>query len=346
MAVKFGIFADLHVDIMHDAQTRLEAFLSACSKEDVDFIIHLGDFCYPESRKVLCKPENMPINIKNAIHTPTYADKDAIIALYRNFEKPGYHVIGNHDCDMCTKEEVLRYYGVDYAPYYSFDMGGFHFVVLDPNYYRKNGQYYSFCNGTYMDAEGDLPYLPPEQLCWLENDLAHTSYPTILFSHQRLTEDFCAIRNADKLRSILRNAPSKVVLALNGHEHMDNVRKVDDTWFLNINSISNYWLGEEYTCPERYGKEIDEKYPNIRYVAPYGEPVFSIITLDQNGAKIQGKDGFFVGITPDEQGVNKAGTPFRRKLISPITPSQQDRWLPFELNSKKHKFYNKCWGQA
>ena len=67
MAVKFGIFADLHVDIMHDAQTRLEAFLSACSKEDVDFIIHLGDFCYPESRKVLCKPENMPINIKNAI---------------------------------------------------------------------------------------------------------------------------------------------------------------------------------------------------------------------------------------------------------------------------------------
>ena len=329
MSVKFGIFADLHVDIMHDAQMRLEAFLSACREENVDFIIHLGDFCYPESRKVICKPENRPINIENALHTPTYANKDAIISLFRDFEKPGYHVIGNHDCDMCSKDEVLRYYGVDYGPYYSFDMGGFHFVVLDPNHYRKDGKIISYCNGNYFDAEGDLPYLPDEQLQWLQEDLANTPYPSVLFSHERLTEDHCAIRNADALRKILLDAPHGVVLALNGHEHMDNVWKVDNTWFLNINSISNYWLGEDYLCLERYGKEIDETHPNIRYVVPYREPVFSFITLDETGAKVSGRRGSFVGITPDEQGVTKAGTPFRRKLVSPITPSQQDRWLPF-----------------
>ena len=33
--VKFGVFADLHVDIMHDAQERLEKFLEDCRKEDV-----------------------------------------------------------------------------------------------------------------------------------------------------------------------------------------------------------------------------------------------------------------------------------------------------------------------
>lgn len=330
MAVKFGIFADLHVDIMHDAQQRLEAFLDACRAENVDFIIHLGDFCYPESRHVICKPENRPINIENALHTPTYADKDRIISLFRDFEKPGYHVIGNHDCDMCSKEEVLQYYGVDYKPYYSFDVGGFHFIVLDPNYYHKDGQYISYCNGNYFDAEGDLPYLPPEQLRWLEADLEKTPYPSVLFSHERLTEDHCGIRNAPSLRKILSEAPNKVVLALNGHEHMDNVWKVDNTWFLNINSISNYWLGEEYTCMGRFGKEIDEKYPNIRYVVPYQDPVFSFITLEESGARLQGTQGSFVGITPDAQGVNKAGTSFRRKLVSPITPSQQDRWLPFE----------------
>lgn len=330
MAVKFGIFADLHVDIMPDPQARLEAFLDACRRENVDFIIHLGDFCYPESRKVVCKPENRPINIENALHTPTYADKDAIIALFRDFEKPGYHVIGNHDCDMCSKEEVLDYYGVSYGPYYSFDMGGFHFVVLDPNYYLKDGQYISYGNGNYFDAPGDaLPYLPPEQLRWLEEDLAKTPYPTVLFSHQRLTEDACAIRNADALRVILRNAPKGVVLALNGHEHMDNVWKVDNTWFLNINSISNYWLGEAYTCLERYSQEIDKKYPNIRYVVPYATAVFGIITLDESGAKVQGTQGQFIGVSPEAQGVNKAGTAFRRKLVSPITPSQLDRWLPF-----------------
>lgn len=330
MTVKFGIFADLHVDIMHDAQQRLEAFLSACRRENVDFIIHLGDFCYPESRKVVCKPENRPINIENALKTPTYADKDAIIALFRDFEKPGYHVIGNHDCDMCSKGEVLRYYGVDYGPYYSFNVGGFHFVVLDPNYYLMDGKYISYENGNYFDAPGDaLPYLPPKQLKWLEEDLANTPYPSVLFSHERLTADACAIRNAGQLRDILKNAPHEVVLALNGHEHMDNVWKVDNTWFLNVNSISNYWLGEPYTCLERYSKEIDEKHPNIRYVVPYRDPVFSIISMDDTGALVQGMQGRFVGITPDEQGVNKEGTPFRRKLVTPITPSQQERWLPF-----------------
>ena len=151
----------------------------------------------------------------------------------------------------------------------------------------------------------------------------------MLFSHERLTEDHCGIRNAPALRKILADAPHGVVLALNGHEHMDNVWKVDSTWFLNINSISNYWLGEDYICLERYGKEIDETHPNVRYVVPYRDPVFSFITLDETGARVKGMEGSFVGITPDEQGVNKAGTEFRRQLVSPITPSQQDRWLPF-----------------
>ena len=334
MAVKFGVFADLHVDIIHDPQRRLEEFLEACRREDVDFIIHLGDFCYPESRHVVCKPENRPVNIENALHTKTYAHKDAIIALFRDFEKPGYHVLGNHDCDMCSKEEVLRYYGVDYGPYYSFDKGGFHFVVLDPNYYLWNGEYISFCNGNYFDACNQpvpaLPYLPPEQLQWLEEDLRRTPYPTVLFSHQRLTADDCSIRNADALRAVLKNAPNGVVLALNGHEHMDNVSKTDRTWFLNLNSMSNYWLGTEFVHPERYTREIDEKYPNLQYTVPYLDPVYAIVTLDASGAEIRGRTSSLVGATPAQQGVYEKGTGFCRKLWSPITAAQKDRYLPFD----------------
>ena len=37
-SVKFGVFADLHVDIMPDPQRRLEAFFAACRKENVDFM--------------------------------------------------------------------------------------------------------------------------------------------------------------------------------------------------------------------------------------------------------------------------------------------------------------------
>ena len=50
MAVKFGVMADLHVDIMPECEERLAAFLDACRKEDVDFIVQLGDFCYPDAK--------------------------------------------------------------------------------------------------------------------------------------------------------------------------------------------------------------------------------------------------------------------------------------------------------
>ena len=135
--VKFGVFADLHVDIMHDTQERLEKFLDACRKENVDFIIQLGDFCYPdEDRKVVCKPELMPPNIKLAISVPTYADKNAIIGMFNNFEKPSYHVLGNHECDMCSKKETLRYYNMDHEHeniYYNIQSNKSHELQVQEN---------------------------------------------------------------------------------------------------------------------------------------------------------------------------------------------------------------------
>lgn len=332
--VTFGIMADLHVDIIPDPQQRLEAFLEACRRADVDFIIQLGDFCYPEDRKVICAPENMPVNIRNALSYPTWADKDAIISLYRNFEKPAFHVLGNHDCDMCAKEAVLRYYGVEQKAYYSFDMGGFHFVVLDPNYYLWEGEYRSFENGNYFDATGHtpplLPFLPPEQLEWLKTDLARTQYPAVLFSHQRLTPDPAAIVNAEALAPILKNAPNGVVLAVNGHEHIDNAALVEGIWFWNLNSIGNHWLGDDFTSPGRFGPEIDEKYPNIRYVAPYSQPLFAIVTLEKAGAHIRGTSAEFVGPSPEDLGVYAPGSRYHRALRhGPITPRIEDRFLPF-----------------
>jgi len=57
----------------------------------------------------------------------------------------------------------------------------------------------------------------------------------------------------------------------------------------------------------RYGKEIDEKYPNIKYTVPYVDSVYAIVTLDETGARVQGTKSEFVGISPEEQGVYKGG---------------------------------------
>ena len=46
--VRFGICADVHKDVMHDADQRLQAFVTEMNEKDVDFIIELGDFTQPQ----------------------------------------------------------------------------------------------------------------------------------------------------------------------------------------------------------------------------------------------------------------------------------------------------------
>lgn len=342
--IKFGVFADLHVDIIHDGEKRVEAFIDACRRENVDFIIQLGDFCYPDSRNCICAPDKRPINIENALNYPTYVDKDKIIGLFKNFEKPSYHAIGNHDCDMCSKREVLDNYGADYEPYYSFDMGGFHFVVLDPNYYIVDGKCHSFENGNYFDesyhAQPVLPIIPPEELAWLREDLASTEFPTVLFSHQGLSGKMPHdILNAEEVKAVLKSAPSGVVASFNGHAHIDYADCVDDIWFIDINSMSNQWLDEEFTCTERYTKEIDKKFPNIKYVAPYRDSIFAIVTMDENGISIKGRQSEFVGITPEEQGVYRPGACWDNTYHGRVfaTPSIEDRDCPFHREPERRK---------
>ena len=335
--VKFGMFTDLHVDIMHDTEDRLREALEAMSSEGVDFVIQLGDFCYPdEGKKCICKPENLPVNLKNALEQPSLSDKDDIRGLYRNFEKPSYHVIGNHDCDMCSKRQVLDYHGVEGEAYYSFDVGDFHFVVLDANYFMEDGEYFSYENGNYFDKSPGkirtLPYLSQKELDWLKSDLDSTDKKTVIFSHQSLREKaFRSILNAKDFRAIIKSCKSRVVACFSGHTHLDGAALEDGVWYMHVNSMSNHWLGESYPSLGRYGSEIDEKYPDIRHVAPYSKPLFAIIEIDKDGAKIKGREAEIVGRTPEELGFydDKRGRALIEMGEPLVTAKIEDRFLPF-----------------
>lgn len=329
--VKFGIFADLHVDIMHDTEERLSAFLEDARKEkDLDFIIQLGDFCYPdEGRKVVCSKEKQPINIQNALIYPTYADKEKIISMYNNFEKPAYHVIGNHDCDMCSKKQILDYYNFDMGAYYSFDFGGVHFVVLDGNYMKIDGKYISYENGNYFEESGRpdrvLPYVSAEQLEWLKEDLSKTEYPAVFFSHQRLcTCNGSSVMNSEDIRKIIKDSPHGALIAFNGHAHIDMLQTVDDTYYLDINSISNNWGGVEYASEGRFGKEIDERFPNIKYTFAYKDPIYAFVEINDEEITVRGKKSTFAGPGAKELGcVKKTG----KGDIIEIKPEIEDRRL-------------------
>ena len=336
--VKFGVIADLHVQMAVNAEQFLKDFLDECKKENVDFVIQLGDFCCMKGPIGICDD---------------YSANDRVLDMYNNFEKPSYHVVGNHDCDPCYKKETMQMWGMETPSYYSFDMNGYHFVVLDPNFLRVDGKCVSYDRNEYQNTVylGDKaekpfenakeiikPYLPEEQLEWLKNDLEKTKYPSILFSHQRLTSEFFGkknsegIYNSDALAKIIENAPNGVLLAVNGHEHLDYAQKVGKTWFYSMNAVTMQWLGEDFNT-QRYSPEQEKGYMLVQATLPYTDGLYSIITVDEDGAQVKGKKAEFVGPGPSEMKLyeNPKLDSFFYEMLpyAKITSEIEDRYMPF-----------------
>lgn len=280
--VRFGICADIHRDIIHDADERLKKFIERMNREDVDFIIQLGDFCHP-------KPENQPF-----------------LDIWNQFKGLKYHVLGNHDVDLNDKAAVIAFLGME-NNYYSYDFGDFHFIVLDGNYLKIDGKYVDYGFANFYRPRNECPFLSEEQLDWLEKDLAGTNKHTIIFSHQSMENEQDGINNNDSFQSILVKANAdagfqKVIACMNGHDHLDNLRIIDNINYFEINSMTYQWLGDGYEC-KRYTDEIHKKYPHLIYTVPYRDPLYAVVTLQPGGfINIDGVRSEFVGPSPLELG--------------------------------------------
>ncbi|MFN3653168.1 MAG: metallophosphoesterase family protein [Armatimonadota bacterium] len=278
--LRFGVITDVHQDIMHDAGARLRAFVDRMQRERVDFVIQLGDFCVPH-------PKNREF-----------------LAIWKRFPGPRYHVLGNHDMDGDGEDrtgaygyrraETVAFWGME-RPYYSFDRGGFHFVVLDGNDRAEN------------PVPGYRRYLGPEQLEWLRKDLAASHRPTVLFIHQPL-ERPGGVQNQEEVRAVLEAANReagrrKVVACFAGHYHRDYAVEINGIHYAQVNSASYFWVGPQF-ARVRYGDEVDRAHPSIKYTVPYREPLWAVVTLDpgKQEIRIEGARTEFVGPAPWELG--------------------------------------------
>ena len=298
MKVRFGIIADLHAEHIPDGASRFRRFLGVCLEKNVDFCVQLGDFCPPGD--------------KNA------GQKRKIMSLLREISLPFYHVLGNHDTDENTKSDVLSYMG-ETSPYTSFDVGGVHFIILDACYYREGERYFSYDKGNYKSVKNaEISVIPPVELNWLKNDLAKTKLPSVIFSHQSLIESRTGIRNADELRRVIESAPSRVLLCICGHEHVDRLEHKNGIAYYCLNSASYYWAGSKY-IHTTYGDKTEAVYPNMRKVFPYREPLFAVIDINDSEISISGTASHIVGTLPSELDFHKDG------LADEITASIIDR---------------------
>lgn len=293
--LRFGLIADVHKDIMHDADERLATFVTEMTKVKADFVVQMGDFCVPKE------------------------DNRKFLEIWDSFPGPRYHVLGNHDTDGGYKrEQTVAWWGMK-ARYYSFDRSGVHFVVLDGNDRPKD------------HASGYPRFIADDQLEWLREDLDSTELPTIIFIHQSLErENNGGVQNGAEVRKILEYANShagrrKVIACFSGHHHRDYVRQINDVVYPQINSASYHWVGGDF-LRVRYSKEIDAAYPYIKYTVPYKEPIYALVTIDRARGfmGIEGKRSSFVGPAPWEIGRDQ-----KYWEANTLTAAVSDWKLPF-----------------
>jgi predicted MPP superfamily phosphohydrolase len=225
---RFGIVTDSHYAdtdardgrCYRESTGKMAECVELMNEQKVDFLIELGDF----------KDQDEP-----AVEERTISHLRAIEKVFRQFQGPKYHVLGNHDVDSISKEQFLE--NITNAniragsAYYSFDSRGIHFVVLDANY-RKDGTTYDRGNFTWTDT-----HIPDIQLEWLRQELTATSLPVIIFVHQLLDgEGNLYVDNAGDIRNVLK-ASGKVLAVFQGHKHDGDCNNIEGIHFYTLKAM-------------------------------------------------------------------------------------------------------------
>lgn len=292
--INFGLCTDVHQDYYPGMEDKIKTFAEAMNKEKVNFVIDLGDFVLPK------------------------AANDLFLANWNLFNGPRYNVIGNHDCEYSSKSTWMDYVNFtrnngERKGYYSFDVEGFHFVVLDLNYGMMGGTIVPFDtnNGSKYDSRY---YINEEQLKWLKNDLEKTNKRTILFSHEVMPKD---MKNFEELRSVIKDAnkkAQKVIAAFSGHWHVNRDELIDGVQHITLNSMAGYYVDASFnnlSIYPHYGTENMTKYVNLKRSIPYNDPLFAMIELDPVNKKITvkgtGPYDNYIGDSPEKLGVVNKG---------------------------------------
>ena len=276
----FGLIADVHKDLMPDADHRLITFIQEANKRDVDMILQLGDFCMAEN------------------------SNQQFINIWNSFGGAKYHVLGNHDMDRHSKEEMLQFWNMP-STYYSFIQKGVRFIVLDANFLFDGKRYVDYKNANFYVDNALRTFINEEQILWLESELDSKDLPTIICSHQSLRHEEWGVKNRSVIQRILERHKHQILCCLNGHNHLDYHHIQNGINYLDINSASYYWTSDEYKSHDRFPDELYQKYKLLPNLAAYRDPLFAFARIDQNGLHLSGVQSQWIPPSPFEVGLPK-----------------------------------------
>ncbi len=258
-ALSMAHFTDLHITPDRASEAGMKQAFATASGAGVEFILTGGDL------------------IMDSFATPT-AQVDREWALLHSIFRehcrvPVEHCLGNHDIvGWCkSKSETTgdepdwgyarakRELGLS-ERWRSFDRNGWHFIVL------------SSVEPDPADECGYVARLVPEQLAWLEADLAANPRPTVVVSHIPIVSVTAMMRgrtlaNGEKsvidggvlhldsiaVHSLFRKS-GQVKLVLSGHMHLVDRCEADGVTYACSGAVCGGWWKPHATyCEPSYG---------------------------------------------------------------------------------------------
>jgi len=176
--------------------------------------------------------------------TKTYKDIDTLNKSVSKFAGPVYQVLGNHDEASLNKAEwIARAVGTVRKNYYAFDVGPYHFIVMDGNYSPNGKDFGRIDPWVWNDAQ-----IPAAQRDWLAANLDSAGdRPTIVSIHENLSDstDY-SVNNSAEIRAILQ-AHGNVTHVLQGHRHEGGYAKVGGIHYYTHKAMCNCPAGATST---------------------------------------------------------------------------------------------------
>ncbi|MCB0992291.1 MAG: metallophosphoesterase [Acidimicrobiales bacterium] len=206
--------------------------------------------------------------------TDPEADRAALDAVARSFDAvaaPRAHLMGNHDLVHLTVDENQELLAHPMASA-SVDLAGWHLVFwqADPS----------------MSGAHE-PTIAPDDLAWLQSDLAATDLPSIVFTHIPLDSasmrgnfyfeanpQYGGYSNARAAQEVI-SAAGNVAACVAGHVHWNNLSRIDGVPYVSLQSLT-----ESYTTQGRASASwatIELEAHQLRWTSHGNDPIELVV---------------------------------------------------------------------
>lgn len=282
--MRFLVFTDLHYDAVPDGDRRLKELMKAAKEKEAEFIINLGDTCYPK------------------------VDNQKIVEVIRSCGIPCYIIPGNHDTSIWSESKVLSFWGLQ-KTYYSIIYGNVKFIFLNT---------VELEDGAFI-PEDQMAWLQEELM---SNHyfviLTHQSISNDFVTSNGKSR---GIQNRKEIQNILEknNGERQVLLCINGHDHGCDVKQINGIYYYTLNSASYIWqnVKEIYS----YGEDVHKNYLYLKNMILYKQALHCIITIDDIGnIVIEGVEGDYLTVSPASIGM---GSMWNGVHVMPSTLSME-----------------------